>query len=173
MQTESIKFAVHLFVCLSVYVCVWDASPPKLLNGVGQNFAQGRRSVPDTVSHFVGHRARGPARGPPREPKMYRGEILCQSCTDHLLYYLIACYIVLLWFVNVTISVQLWQIKQAVPLGGRRNIPPPRDLTFDLLTLKSVWESHVPKCWESMHLSSGDPDLYKYFQVSNRCFMLQ
>ena len=42
-----------------------------------------------------------------------------------------------------------------------------------LLTLKSVWESHVPKCWESMHLSSEDPDLYKYFQVSNRCFMLQ
>ena len=24
-----------------------------------------------------------------------------------------------------------------------------------------------------MHLSSEDPDLYKYFQVSNRCFMLQ
>ena len=50
-------------------------------------------------------------------------------------------------------------------------MPPPRD--FDLLTLKSVWESHVPKCWESMDLSSEDPDLYKYFQVSNRCFVLQ
>ena len=49
----------------------------------------------------------------------------------------------------------------------------PVTLTFDLLTLKSVWESHVPKCWESIHLSSEDPDLYKYFQVSNSCFMLQ
>ena len=28
-------------------------------------------------------------------------------------------------------------------LGGRHNMPPPVTLTFDLLTLKSVWESHV------------------------------
>ena len=35
--------------------------------------------------------------------------------------------------------------KQAVRLGGRHNMPPPRPvtLTFDLLTLQSVWESHV------------------------------
>jgi len=33
------------------------------------------------------------------------------------------------------------QVKQAVRLGGRHNMPPPRDL--DLLTLKSVCESHV------------------------------
>ena len=31
----------------------------------------------------------------------------------------------------------------AMRLGGRHNMPPPRDLDFDLLTLKSVWESHV------------------------------
>jgi len=31
-----------------------------------------------------------------------------------------------------------------VRLGGRYNMPPPLlTLTFDLLTLKSVWESHV------------------------------
>ena len=28
-------------------------------------------------------------------------------------------------------------------LGGHHNMPPPVTLTFDLLTLKSVWESHV------------------------------
>ena len=34
--------------------------------------------------------------------------------------------------------------KQAVRLGGRHNMPPPLlTLTFDLLTLKSMWESHV------------------------------
>jgi len=33
--------------------------------------------------------------------------------------------------------------RQAVRLGGRHNIPRPVTLTFDLLTLKSVWESHV------------------------------
>ena len=36
--------------------------------------------------------------------------------------------------------------KQAVRLGGRHNMPPPRDLdflTFDFLALKSAWESHV------------------------------
>ena len=37
--------------------------------------------------------------------------------------------------------------KQAVRLGGRHNMPPPLlTLTFDLLTLKSVWESHVTCC---------------------------
>ena len=37
--------------------------------------------------------------------------------------------------------------KQAVRLGGRHNMPPPLlTLTFDLLTLKSVWESHVTWC---------------------------
>ena len=36
---------------------------------------------------------------------------------------------------------------QAVRLGGRHNMPPPLlTLTFDLLTLKSVWESHVTWC---------------------------
>jgi len=30
-------------------------------------------------------------------------------------------------------------IQQAVRLGGRHNMPPPRPVTFDLLTLKSVW----------------------------------
>jgi len=35
-------------------------------------------------------------------------------------------------------------MEQAVRLGGRHNMPPPPvTLTFDLLTLKSVWESHV------------------------------
>ena len=33
---------------------VWDASPPKLLNGFGCNFAQGWRSVPDTAMAIAG-----------------------------------------------------------------------------------------------------------------------
>jgi len=38
------------------------------------------------------------------------------------------------------------QTEQAVRLGGRHNMPPPLlTLTFDLLTLKSVWESHVTR----------------------------
>ena len=36
-----------------------------------------------------------------------------------------------------------WYRYAAVRLGGRHNMPPPVTLTFDLLTLKSVWESHV------------------------------
>jgi len=35
------------------------------------------------------------------------------------------------------------KLKQAVRLGGRHNMPRPVTLTFDLLTLKSAWESHV------------------------------
>ena len=34
-------------------------------------------------------------------------------------------------------------LQQAVRLAGRHNMPRPVTLTFDLLTLKSVWESHV------------------------------
>ena len=34
------------------------------------------------------------------------------------------------------------QLEQAVRLGRRHNMPRPT-LTFDLLALKSVWESHV------------------------------
>ena len=33
--------------------------------------------------------------------------------------------------------------KQAVRLGGRHNMPPPRDLDFWPFDLESVWESHV------------------------------
>ena len=46
---------------------------------------------------------------------------------------------------RVSMSVMsLSPLKQAVRLGGRHNMPPPPvTLTFDLLTLKSVWESHV------------------------------
>ena len=44
------KFAVCVCVCLSVCLSTCDASPPKLLNGFGQNFAQGWRSMLDTVS---------------------------------------------------------------------------------------------------------------------------
>jgi len=39
---------------------------------------------------------------------------------------------------------EIFSVKQAVRLGGCHNMPPPLlTFTFDLLTLKSVWESHV------------------------------
>jgi len=42
---------------VSICVSLWDASPRKLLNGFGSDFAQGWSSAPDT--HFGGDRPRG------------------------------------------------------------------------------------------------------------------
>ena len=55
LRNARILLAVCPFwtVCLSVCLTVWNASPSKLLNGLGWNFAaQGRRSVPDNASRI-------------------------------------------------------------------------------------------------------------------------
>jgi len=84
--TRDIKFAACPFACLSVCLSVWDASPPKLLHVVGSKFAL--VSHKHCTTYFGGDRVRATSGElitpgvPPGEPKIYRGEILCQIWTD-------------------------------------------------------------------------------------------
>ena len=79
--------SVRPSVCLSV--CLFGTYPSDSAERIWLKLCTRWRSVPDTVSHILVAISPGILMGDPNHQNMYRGVIVCQSCTEQFICYYI------------------------------------------------------------------------------------